>query len=182
MASTTSSSSMNQDEFTAHLEQQSPLRQRLQPTTPAEGDLDETAADTQLDGPSTPRGTNPRGTPVREIPNPNDNGEGLEPYQAQVGPVKLAALGRKSAVVFCPKCRLEMATVVKYKIGGCTALISFATCAVTSLACFWIPLLIAQLKDVEHYCSHCGHLLGRYQLLSKKFKAPQEESDSFGEL
>ncbi|KAL2917450.1 hypothetical protein HK105_203116 [Polyrhizophydium stewartii] len=88
--------------------------------------------------------------------------------QPTVVPIMVTTMqfGRKPQNVFCPTCRNQVMTTTTTNSGIAVWLSVGGCCLLTGCCCFWVPLVIDDLKDVEHSCPVCKSLLGQYKVIS----------------
>eukprot|EP00744_Colponema_vietnamica_P022561 GILI01032434.1.p1 GENE.GILI01032434.1~~GILI01032434.1.p1 ORF type:complete len:102 (-),score=9.08 GILI01032434.1:253-519(-) len=60
---------------------------------------------------------------------------------------------------FCPSCNTLVQTKIDHRIGALTYLASCGLCMIGCGLCFWIPCVVNECQDVEHFCSRCNNSL-----------------------
>ena len=64
----------------------------------------------------------------------------------------------------CQFCGVEGSTEVAYTSGVLTVLVAGGICLVGFwLGCCLIPFCVDELKDVEHFCPACRHMVGKFR-------------------
>ncbi|KAI8901281.1 LITAF-like zinc ribbon domain-containing protein [Globomyces pollinis-pini] len=71
---------------------------------------------------------------------------------------------RQSQMMVCPNCSYSVQTVTTKELGLGSYLAAGACCLVC-FPCFWVPLVIDDLKDVTHHCPQCRALVGEKKLI-----------------
>ncbi|CAI2177600.1 13203_t:CDS:2 [Funneliformis geosporum] len=83
--------------------------------------------------------------------------------------VPLEALRTEPVVTTCPHCRQVVLSSVRFEIGGCTWLTSFALFFLGfGGGCCLIPFCITDMKDSYHSCPNCGKIMAKYSRLDGK--------------
>ncbi|GAM89499.1 hypothetical protein ANO11243_075380 [Dothideomycetidae sp. 11243] len=68
----------------------------------------------------------------------------------------LTALGRDEATVDCPRCRTAVQTRIEKHAGERATVASLIICLCVGCLCAWIPCVMDDCKDTEHYCRTCN--------------------------
>jgi lipopolysaccharide-induced tumor necrosis factor-alpha factor len=90
--------------------------------------------------------------------NPN-NGYVPPPANYQ-NATPLVSVGMSPTPVDCPQCKARQLTRIEYHSGNTTFAWAAAVCCFLGLGC--IPFLMTSLKDVDHFCGHCGYKLATW--------------------
>ncbi|KAL1962353.1 hypothetical protein VTN77DRAFT_9766 [Rasamsonia byssochlamydoides] len=73
--------------------------------------------------------------------------------------VPLTSLRQTSMPVDCPVCQRRVTTTVRKTIGESAQIWAMALCCLGGILCAWIPCVMDECKDHQHYCSECNRLL-----------------------
>ncbi|KAF2148659.1 hypothetical protein K461DRAFT_297174 [Myriangium duriaei CBS 260.36] len=89
---------------------------------------------------------------------PNEKSNPLNAPQVQPARMvtPLTALGREEATVDCPRCCAAVKTRIERHAGQQAQLWSVLICLCVGCLCAWIPCVIDDCKDTEHYCGTCN--------------------------
>ncbi|KAI8900576.1 LITAF-like zinc ribbon domain-containing protein [Globomyces pollinis-pini] len=83
--------------------------------------------------------------------------------QAPAGPHQVI-YGKDPQAITCPYCNQHVMTVTEKESGLTTWIATGVTCLVFC-PCFFVPLLIEDLKDTVHKCSNCHAVVGEKKLI-----------------
>ncbi|KAG8623818.1 hypothetical protein KVT40_008794 [Elsinoe batatas] len=119
-------------------------------------------------------------------------GESEKPNAPQPGPAPtmvtpLTAIGRTETTVDCPRCQQAVKTRIERHVGQRATIWSVVICLCVGCLCAWIPCVMDDCKDVEHYCSQCNLALatvsagGAVELGEAARKAQQTASQHPGQ-
>ncbi|KAF7634981.1 LITAF domain-containing protein [Meloidogyne graminicola] len=75
-------------------------------------------------------------------------------------------LGPNSQQAYCPSCKKQVLTNVKY-VNGIQTWLSFILFIIICVFISWIPFCINIGKDSEHHCIQCNAYIGTYKRLRK---------------
>jgi lipopolysaccharide-induced tumor necrosis factor-alpha factor len=76
---------------------------------------------------------------------------------------QLVSYGEHPQNIVCPQCRARVITVTKKKIGTGAWCCCIILCAsLVWCGCQFLPFCLDTFKDVEHYCSSCNNLVGKF--------------------
>ena len=81
--------------------------------------------------------------------------------QYQASPPPPQRLGRTSATMLCPVCKVPVQTLVRFENGAATWLCAIGLCVFGCVPCCLYPFCIEALQDAHHFCSRCGIPLGQ---------------------
>ncbi|CAG9313313.1 unnamed protein product [Blepharisma stoltei] len=90
----------------------------------------------------------------------------IQPGQAIMYAQPQTLWTNRPQIAFCPHCRLEILTSVKYEPGAVTYL---SCLGLVCVGCFWgcclVPFCITELQDCSHYCSSCNNFIYKKSLI-----------------
>lgn len=99
----------------------------------------------------------------------------------------LTAIGREETTVDCPRCQQAVKTRIERHPGQRATIWSVVICLCVGCLCAWIPCVMDDCKDVEHYCSQCNLALatvspgGAVELSTPARRAAQTPSQNPGQ-
>lgn len=90
---------------------------------------------------------------------------GVQPSQTVIVTAPSMVFGETSVQLRCPNCHQDVLTTITYEAGMLTFIFVVVLFLIGGICCFWIPLLIDGLKDVNHTCPNCRFKCGTYKRL-----------------
>lgn len=91
----------------------------------------------------------------------------IQPGQAiMFGQPQVVTWTNRPQIAFCPHCRAETLTTIKYEPGA----ITYLSClGLVCLGCVWgcclVPFCITELQDCSHFCSSCNNFINKKSLI-----------------
>ncbi|PNS20635.1 hypothetical protein CAC42_362 [Sphaceloma murrayae] len=94
---------------------------------------------------------------IRERYGETEKPNGPQPVgPAPIMVTPLTAIGRAETTVDCPRCRQAVKTRIERHVGQRATIWSIVICLCVGCLCAWIPCVMDDCKDVEHYCAQCN--------------------------
>ncbi|KAF4552430.1 Hypothetical protein D9617_10g074120 [Elsinoe fawcettii] len=125
-------------------------------------------------------------TAIHERYGESEKVNGPQPGPEPVMVTPLTAIGRAETTVDCPRCQQAVKTRIERHVGQRATIWSVVICLCVGCLCAWIPCVMDDCKDVEHYCSQCNLALatvsagGAVELSEAARKAAQTQTQHQG--